>query len=344
MAFLWGRHWTRAQLMQRVGDAGQLGGARRVVIAEGPGKGVECVEFDTGAGLSFSVAVDRCLDIPRASFRGASLCWHSMTGLEHPAFVEAIGRRFLYHFFGGLLTTCGLTAMGAPAADQFGEAPMHGRATGLPAEGVCVWNRWTGDEMDMGVSGTVRETALFGPHLRLTRTITARLGQNAIRLCDVVENAGFEPTPFQILYHINYGFPLLDAATGLIIADTRVEPMDETAAAGLNDWARFDEPRHGWREQCFLHQVTPDAEGWAALTLRNPAIFEGEGLAVRQRWSAGTLPFLTEWKMIGEGAYVVGLEPGNAYPLGRDREHAAGRLQILEPGQRVELRVEWEII
>ena len=43
---------------------------------------------------------------------------------------------------------------------------------------------------------------------------------------------------------------------------------------------------------------------------------------------------------MGQGLYVVGLEPGNALPVGRDKERAAGRLKFLEPGERVEYFVE----
>ena len=130
----------------------------------------------------------------------------------------------------------------------------------------------------------------------------------------------------------------------MIIPETNVTARDAEAQKGIDDWARFDEPQIDYAEQCFLHEIPADADGWASCTLRNPALFGGEGLAVRQRWTAATLPFMTEWKQIGEGAYAVGLEPGNGYPLGRAAEGEAGRLQILEPGEKVEMMVEWEVL
>jgi hypothetical protein len=344
MAKLYGRDWEWDELKRRVGDASQLGGVRRMTIADGPGKGVECAEFDTGAGLAFTVAIDRCLDIPRASYKGVPLCWHSMTGVKHPGLFEAMGTRFLYHFFGGLLTTCGLTSMGAPSKDSGEEYPLHGRASGIPAEGATVWNRWNDNELEMGVSGSMREAALFGPHLRLSRKITALLGENKIRLHDITENAGFEPAPFQILYHINYGFPLLDETSILEIPNTKVTPRDAEAEKDADKWDRFAPPQPGYAEQCFFHEVPADGDGWAACTLCNPALMNGSGLTVHQRWTAATLPCLTEWKQIGEGAYTLGLEPGNGLPLGRAEEQAHGRLQMLGPGEKVEMKVEWEVI
>ena len=38
------------------------------------------------------------------------------------------------------------------------------------------------------------------------------------------------------------------------------------------------------------------------------------------KFKKDTLPFLSEWKMIGEGEYVLGIEPGNCLPEGRPKE------------------------
>jgi hypothetical protein len=48
------------------------------------------------------------------------------------------------------------------------------------------------------------------------------------------------------------------------------------------------------------------------------------------------LPQLVEWKMPGVIHYVLGLEPANCRVDGRPTERAAGRLQVLKPGQSQE--------
>ena len=45
------------------------------------------------------------------------------------------------------------------------------------------------------------------------------------------------------------------------------------------------------------------------------------------------LPFFTEWKMMGKGEYVLGLEPGNCTPDGRDVMRKEGKLAFLKPGE-----------
>ena len=47
---------------------------------------------------------------------------------------------------------------------------------------------------------------------------------------------------------------------------------------------------------------------------------------------------------MGEGTYVVGMEPGNALVLGRDVERESGRLQFLEPGERREYDLEIGVV
>jgi len=45
MVELFGRQWTRAALLERIGDVSQVGGARLVTLAEGPEAGVLAAEL-----------------------------------------------------------------------------------------------------------------------------------------------------------------------------------------------------------------------------------------------------------------------------------------------------------
>src|SRR5262252_7846472 len=112
MVQLFGRQWTRRELLERVGDVSQLGGARMVMLAEGPESGVQVAEFRTGSGLAFSVLPGRGMDIGFAEFRGMPLCWRSSTGEVAAPHYEPRGEGWLRGFSGGLMTTCGLITAG----------------------------------------------------------------------------------------------------------------------------------------------------------------------------------------------------------------------------------------
>src|SRR4030095_5995458 len=112
MPELFCRQWTRAQLLERVGDISQLCGARLIRFADGPEAGVLAAHIRTGSGLSFSVFPDRGMDIGYAEYNGMPLCWRSATGEIEAAMYEPEDQGWLRGFSGGLMATCALTQGG----------------------------------------------------------------------------------------------------------------------------------------------------------------------------------------------------------------------------------------
>ena len=49
--------------------------------------------------------------------------------------------------------------------------------------------------------------------------------------------------------------------------------------------------------------------------------------------------YFTEWKMMGRRDYVLGLEPGNCHPDGRDVMRKEGTLKFLHPGEAITYEV-----
>jgi hypothetical protein len=332
------RHYTRAEVLERVGSIRQLGGVRRCLLDDGRSKGVTAFEVDTGAGFRFTVLPDRGLDISSASFRGTNLVHLTQNGEAHPAFYEPQGAGWLRTFFAGLLTTCGLTYLGPPGQDGEETLGLHGRATTTPARQVCDLSRWEGDEYLLEVTGIVEESQLFGDKIRLTRTLSTRIGSQSLTIRDFAENFGYQTAPFHILYHVNAGFPLLDACSRLVLSPCESEACDAHSAAGMGQMRAFTAPIPGFAEENFLHHMRPGSDGWATAAMVNPEL-EG-GLALYVRFDARTLPLLNEWKMMGQGDYVVGIEPCNAPCENRAILREQGRLPFLEPGETREMTLE----
>jgi Domain of unknown function (DUF4432) len=139
-----------------------------------------------------------------------------------------------------------------------------------------------------------------------------------------------------LLYHINLGFPLLDESAGLVAEPHPIEPRDAIAEPGLNAWMRFQPPTPGYQEQVYYHDLPADENGWAGLELVNRV----RHLQLGVRFQKATLPNLVQWKMMGQGTYVLGLEPANCHVSGRSQERARGTLQFLQAGEQPEFRVE----
>ena len=253
--------YSRKELEKRIGNISQIGGTRHYNLSQGRAKGVAAVDFDTNSGFHFTVLPDRGMDISAAVYNGINLVYHTPNGEVNPAFYEPAGAGWLRSFFGGLLTTCGLTYLGPPCKDGEEELGLHGRYTTTPAKQVCDRSVWNGDDYRLEISGIVEECSLFGDKIRLTRTISTQTGAKHLNINDVVENFGYKESPFTILYHINAGFPLLDDSSELILSAVRSDPYDETSKSGMDKMTKFSAPAAGFREQNYLHKMAGDEKG-----------------------------------------------------------------------------------
>ena len=341
MTTLFNREWSKGELLRRVGHMEQLAGIRPMELADGKGRGCRVLDVWTGTGLRYQVNADRALDITSCDFKGIPLAWRSASRDAHPAYYEPQGLGWLRSFPGGLLTTCGLDQFGSPSQDKGVPFGLHGRVSNLPATQVNYRTYWDDDEYMLEISGEIRQAALFFENLVLRRRLTTQLGSNRLHIDDVVVNEGFEPTPHMLLYHFNLGFPLVCEQTQLHLQAESTQPRDADADVGLADWARFQPPSPGYREQVFIHRPRVGQDGTTTIELNNPQM----GIGVRWKYDTASLPYLMEWKMMGEGAYVVGIEPANCDGLGgRASTREMGRLFIIEPGESCHYSIGLEII
>ena len=336
MATLFGRTYTRAELLQAVGDISQIAGVSLKTLEDGAQRGVRVADFCTGSGLRFTVLIDRGMDIGPADWAGKSLAWQSPAGAVHPAYYDPIGLGWLRSFPGGLMVGCGLDNVGNPTTDEGDALGLHGRLSNTPAQLLGYGGRWEGDEYVMWLEGQVRHYRVFGANLTLTRRVSTSLGSTSLRIEDTIANLGFSATPFQILYHCNFGFPIVSPETELWIETEKSEPRDAEAAQGLARHRRFEAPTPGYAEQVFYHHPVAAAPntthaGFCRAALVNRAL----NLGVYVRFRQAELPHLIEWKMMGQGTYVVGLEPANCWVQGRAADRQRGVLRHLGPGESV---------
>ncbi len=322
----------REELGKYLGSTGQLAGIRRVVLDDGRGRGCRLAEVNNGSGLEFTVNCERGLDVADVRFKGVPLAWMSRTGIVNPSYYEPEEFNWLRSFTGGLVSTCGLRNVGGPGEVNGEKFGLHGRIGHLPGESVNTSSEWQDGVLTLAVSGVVRESRVFGENLVLKRKYTTGLGSNQLVIDDEITNEDANPTPFMMLYHMNFGYPLV--APGAVIETVQphpVTPANPAAKANLAKYAEMEAPQHGFTEQVFCHELPAGDCGYASVTLKNPAL----GLAVRVSYRTRELPYLVEWKQMGEGDYVLGLEPGNCFPFGQAKFAETGKLRILQPGETV---------
>ncbi len=332
MARVFEKEFSKRDLGKFVGSLSQIAGTKLYELLEGKGRGVRAVDFWTGSGFQFTLLLDRAMDISQAFYRGRSLCWRSSTEDVHPHFFEPEGFGWIRGFFGGLLTTCGLTYLGNPCEDEGEKLGLHGRISYIPTEKVKVSEEWEGEEYILSAEGQMRQTTVFGENLLLKRKISTRMGESRLWICDTVENEGYRKSPFMILYHINIGFPVLCGKSRLISPTLEVKPRDEEAAKGKEEYYKFTDPIPDFKEKVYYHEMKEDASGIVRCALVNDNL-EKEGFGAYVSYKKEQLPHFIEWKMMGEGDYVVGMEPANCLVEGRAKEKKKGTLQFIQPGE-----------
>ncbi len=80
MARLFGKEYTRRELLDLVGDMSQVAHARYGELREGSDRGADLIEVFNASGLCFSLLPGRALDVASAHYKGMSLCFRGNTG------------------------------------------------------------------------------------------------------------------------------------------------------------------------------------------------------------------------------------------------------------------------
>lgn len=332
-------HLSKKEFLERVGHMNQIAGMKRYVLQEGKKEHVKAVDIWNGLGLAFTIVCDRASDIASMTYKGQSLCWLSNLNTASPLYKIPGDFAWNNNFSGGMFATCGLNTAGLPCSDQGEELELHGPVSNLPSEEIGCRTFWEGNDYFITYTAKIPQARPFGENICLTRTITVKMGENIVRVHDRVENLGFERVPVMIIYHMNFGYPLLDEGTKLYLNYKERFPTSQWAAESEEQIGIISGPDCGYRARAYNHTVCPDTEGFGYASIVNEKL----GLGVTIKFDAAGLDKFNLWKCLQKGAYVVGLEPCNCRTWGRIREQKEHNLTYLEPFEEKELYFELQI-
>lgn len=305
-----------------IGHDSQCYGIEEHRLVGGKGDGMRLLEINNGKGLELTVSPNRGTDISRLRYRGINMSYFSPCGYVAPAYYESKGSDWLKSFTAGFLTTCGLQSVGTPCMDEGEELPLHGSIANIPAEQVY----WFEENEELVIHAVMKDEVIFGRKLRMTRELRVSLHENSFFIQDTIKNTGDTKQPFEILYHMNMGYPLLDEDSVVEIPSVSVTPRDDHAAEDIENWMKMIKPEMGYVERCYYH--TFSGEGRASIY--QPKLKQGLEILFDPKELDG----FVEWKMMGIRDYVLGLECGNCLPDGRDVMRKNGMLKFLEPGEK----------
>ena len=336
---------TQQAWHNKISNTAQLGGIETSVIDNGAGRGTRIAWINTGTGLRFKVVIDRAMDIADTFYNEHSLAWLSHSGITPAQPMSDKSINWLKTFGGGLLVTCGLSHVGGPESDEFGERGIHGEISNIPAEieSIIQPDPISG-KMDMSITGIIRQSQALGSRLELRRTISATLGKSVIRIHDQVINRGNTDAAHMLLYHCNFGWPLIDEGTKILWNGTwkpREGNPNKIFCEG-NDFKKCLPPiddHQGSNEEVAFIDPQADDDGFCTCGLENSKL----GLRVNLKFQKKQLPCLTNWQHFGKGEYVVGLEPGTNRPIGQSQARRQNELIQLLPGETRNYALEIEL-
>ena len=333
MMSLFDKGFSKREILQRVGNIKQFAGAEDFLYSTGKARGVRGIRVRNGRGLDFVILPDKGMDILDLYYKGIQLSWLSPNGVVNNAFFNSEGTGWLESFAGGALVTCGLRNVGPPCEEDGTKYGLHGTYTSLPAEYLKINEYWEEDHYHIEISGKITDPIVFGNTLSNIRTIHVSSRENSITIRDRISNEGSSAEPLMLLYHFNWGSPLFSERARL-----RIHPAHTTVRGGTAEpgsWADFEKPQPLYEEVVYFHILQAEKDKMAGYELSDPDL----GFDLSVKWDHQYLPCFTQWKMCGEGTYVLGLEPGNCFPENRVSARRNDRLEILPPKGVKETRI-----
>ena len=316
----------------------------------GPSDGIDAVEIDNGH-LQLVVLPTRGMGIWKGRCGRIPLEWNSPVEFPvHPSLVDHARRGGIGWLdgFNELICRCGLAWNGAPGTDTVHDADgnvisdqflsVHGRIANLIAHEV---HAETDPQGLLRLIGIIDETSMFGERLQLTSVLSTATGSSEFTINDTVKNLGGRPAEVELLYHCNFGPPLLGEGSTFHTAAARVAPHNARAAEDMKSWETFLGPTVGYAEQVYFISPVSDQSGQGHVVLCSA----DRHAAVAVDFETSTLPWFTLWKCTQEEAfgYVCGLEPGSSLPNNRSFERQQGRVILLEPGQSINFSLRFRI-
>jgi hypothetical protein len=309
----------------------------------GLGDGVDVIHVDNGV-LSFDVLPTRGMGIWKAWMSGRPIGWNSpVRGPVHPKYVPLSdpGGLGWLDGFDELLVRCGLESNGAPEFSPSGQLRygLHGRIANKPAHQLDV--RVDGETGEIAITGVVDETRFHFFKLRMVTTITTRVGQASLEIRDTVENLSGSATGIQMLYHINFGPPVLGPGAQVVAPVKTLVPRTPLAAAALPEWSQYPQPQANCQELVYFFELQGDDRQQTAVLLKDAQAASG----VSVHFNTQQLPCFTLWKnpTAESDGYVTGLEPATNYPNPRSFEQQQGRVVSLQPSERRVFALELQV-
>lgn len=303
------------------------------VLHGGKQEGSKVLTITSKNGLTIALSPTRGMDLLHVNGDGVRLGWDSpVSEVVNPAYINLESRNGLgwLEGFNEMMVRCGYEWTGHPVTKDGRIYTLHGKAGNTPASRVEVVIDDKAPH-EIRVRGLLKESTFKKANLETWTELRYVPGAKSFTLHDVLTNRGDYPHDYQIIYHSNFGTPILEKEARFIAPLKSVSPFNDYAKSGLKAWNIYDAPTKDFDEMVFNLVPKADSSGKTLAAVINSKGDKGASI----EFDTHQLPLLTMWKNTDtlKQGYVTGIEPGTnyAYPVTIEKEQ--GRVKQLAPGQ-----------
>ncbi|WP_454878115.1 aldose 1-epimerase family protein [Serratia inhibens] len=328
---------------QKLNIAGAGFSLQQQVLHGGKQEGSKVITLSS-AGLTIALSPTRGMNILNVKGSDVRLGWDSpVTEVVNPAYINLDSRNGLGWLdgFNEMMVRCGFEWTGHPGVDNGTLYTLHGRAGNTPASKVVIEIAEKAP-YEVRIRGLLKENTFKKSNLETWTELRYIPGSQSFSIHDRVTNRADYPRDYEIIYHSNFGKPLLEEGAVFSAPIKEISPFNDYAKAGLKDWATYQGPTKGFDEMVFNILPYADAQGKTLAMLHNRSGDRGVAIG----FDTHQLPLLTLWKNTDteRQGYVTGIEPGTnyAYPVKIEREQ--GRIKQLQPGQSADFELTYTLL
>lgn len=298
----------------------------------------------SSAGLTIALSPTRGMNILNVKGSEVRLGWDSpVTEVVNPAYINLDSRNGLGWLdgFNEMMVRCGFEWTGHPGVENGTLYTLHGRAGNTPASKVVI-DIAEKAPYEVRIRGLLKENTFKKSNLETWTELRYIPGSHSFSIHDRVTNRADYPRDYEIIYHSNFGKPLLEDGAVFSAPIKEISPFNGYAKSGLKNWASYQGPTKGFDEMVFNILPYADAQGKTLAMLNNRRGDRGVAIG----FDTHQLPLLTLWKNTDteRQGYVTGIEPGTnyAYPVKIEREQ--GRIKQLQPGQSTDFELTYTLL
>ncbi|WP_392553426.1 aldose 1-epimerase family protein [Orbus wheelerorum] len=316
---------------------------QNAVLTGGKQAGSEVITITSG-GFVIKLSPTRGMGILSVEGDGVRMGWDSpVNEVVNPANInlESRGGIGWLEGFNEMMVRCGFEWTGHAVEADGMMYTLHGNAGNTPVSKLIVDVKDTAP-YTITVKGLIKEKTFKKSNLETWASLSYVPGARSFTVHDVVTNQGDYERDYQIIYHSNFGMPILEQDAQFIAPVKEISPFNDYAKEGLKTWQTYLGPTKGFDEMVFNIYPYGDDKNQTKVMVANKTGDKGAGI----EFNLDQLPVLSLWKNTDtlKQGYVTGLEPGTsfAYPVTIEREQQ--RVRKLAPGQSAEFTLTYRLL